>query len=311
MNRKALVKRAYEVKNFFTLKNPVYSRVVKRLIISMLTYDIGKGDITTDVLLRESKKGEAKIVANSDGILAGGEEFSWLYARHGVSVKQKKNDGEQIKRGDVLFVLKGDFRMLLLLERTGLNLLQRMSGIATKTNRVAKMVEDAILVLATRKTYWSYLDKKAVYIGGGYPHRLGLYDAVLIKDNHLKAMKKEADIAVAISRAWTKRNKTRFIEIEVRNKEEAIQVARKFRELQESKPTKTPCIIMFDNMKPHDIHETIKTLKEMGLYEFSLFEASGGINEYNVKQYATTGVDAVSLGSLTHSAEALDIKEVF
>ena len=203
---------------------------------------------------------------------------------------------------------------ILYLERTGLNLLQRMSGIATETSEiVGKSKRKGFAITATRKTHWGYFDKKAVTVGGGYSHRLGLHESFLIKDTHLGMLKKqkvENPINVALEKAWKRRNRSVFIEIEVKNVQESIRAAKKFKELQDStEDDKRPCVIMLDNMSPEDIRKTIDELKKNGLYDHVLLEASGEINKDNIVEYAKTGVDVCSLGYLTHSPKSINISQ--
>jgi nicotinate-nucleotide pyrophosphorylase (carboxylating) len=161
-------------------------------------------------------------------------------------------------------------------------------------------------VAATRKTSLKYLDKKAVFLGGGLTHRFGLWDSILIKDNHLEALKSEGVtgyIETAIAKASEFADKVGFIEIEVTSHEEAVRAARKFNDLR----LKKPCVVMLDNMTPTAIEGVIETLRKGGLYDSVLLEASGEITPENIREYARTGIDVVSLGYLTHSARILDM----
>lgn len=280
-------------------------------------------DLTSKAVLKQNKTVHGIIKAKEDGILAGIEDIAMFYARHGILTRMQRWDGNEIKKGDIIAELEGDEKEFLKLERTGLNILQRMSGIATHTKKLADMVKPYnTKVVGTRKTLLNYLDKKAIKIGGGLPHRMGLYDAILIKDNHLSAIKEEGIedvIEEAIERAYATRNKyhPKFIEIEITNVEEAVRAAEKYRKLYEHILAKkwaygaeeTPFIIMFDNMKPAAIKKAVNELKKQGLYDYVLLEASGGINEKNIKQYARSGVDTISVGWITHSVKALDISQ--
>ena len=187
----------------------------------------------------------------------------------------------RIEKGDAIIKLVGGIKTILKLERTILNILQRMSGIATQTAHLVKLCPH-VLICPTRKTQWGLLDKKAVTVGGGGTHRLGLYDWILIKDNHLKISNFEFRIL------------NKFWEIEVKNE----------KELKKAIALK-PDVIMFDNFKPNQIKKLIKILHEK--HPQIIFEASGGINEETIKNYSQTGVDVISLGALTHSTKALDI----
>ena len=208
-----------------------------------------------------------------------------------------------------------------------------MSGIATATKKLADITQPYdVKIVGTRKTLLNYFDKKAIKVGGGLPHRMGLYDAIMIKDNHLEAIREEGienEIETAIERAYAvaDRYKPNFIEIEVSTLNDTIKAANKFKEIVYRKANEffedprlepkakyeyihtMPNIIMLDNMKPSEIKKTVKELKKQNLYDFVLLEASGGITEKNIKQYAATGVDAISIGAITHSVKALDISQ--
>jgi nicotinate-nucleotide pyrophosphorylase (carboxylating) len=182
-----------------------------------------------------------------------------------------------------------------------------MSGIATETRCLVDSLKGYnTRVAATRKTLWKYLDKKAVFLGGGLTHRLGLWDSILIKDNHLESLKRDGTknpVEKAITLASRFADKVGFIEIETTNQNEAIKAARKFKQLK----LKKPCVIMLDNVQLDEIGQIIETLKNEILYDYVLLEASGNITSDNIKQYAETGVDVISLGYLTHSAKIFDM----
>jgi nicotinate-nucleotide pyrophosphorylase (carboxylating) len=216
---------------------------------------------------------------------------------HEVEVAFEKQDGDAIHPGDTLLRAEGDESKLLSLERVGLNLLQRMSGIATASRCLqerARRSSSATRIVGTRKTPWGLLDKRALHLGNGGTHRLGLGDAIVIKNNHLAliAGREEDGVPIAIEKAWRLRAESAFIEIEVRGEAAARAAAQTFRRLQEEAPEQYPCLLMLDNMVPDEI---------------GVIEASGGISEANVDAYAACGVDAISVGALTHSARALDI----
>jgi nicotinate-nucleotide pyrophosphorylase (carboxylating) len=182
-----------------------------------------------------------------------------------------------------------------------------MSGIATETKRLVDLIEDSgTKIAATRKTLWRYLDKKAVYVGGGLTHRLGLWDSILIKDNYLQALRTKGEskpVEKSLVKTAEFASKVDFIEIEVANQEEALAAARKFKQLK----LKKPCIIMLDNWNPNEIVQMTEKLRKARLYDYVLLEASGNITPENIKEYAETGIDVISLGYLTHSARILDM----
>ncbi len=305
MNRKHMLNKAFQRGHLLTLKNRFYKDWITKFIIEETKGDIGKGDITSNSVLRNGKKVKAAVYSRSEGIIAGIEEVSLLLKNYKIKIKQLKKDGSKMKKGTQILRIEGNEKNILKLERSVLDILSRMSGIATLTDTLIK--KNRVAIAPTRKTQWRYLDKKAVYIGGGLTHRLALWESILIKDNHLTALSKEtADIIeTAIERAWKNRKKGIFIEIEVTDEAQAIEAAKKFSQLD---IRSTPCLIMLDNMAPAKIKKIIRRLKKLGLFDHVLIEASGGITPDNIHQYAKTGVDVVSMGYLTTAQRSLDIK---
>ncbi len=262
-----------------------------------LAEDIGDGDHSTLSAIRADAQGNAKLLVKEDGVLAGLEEALQIFKLYDSSLKITgfKNDGDKILVGDIVFEVDGAARSILTTERLVLNIMQRMSGIATQTRKLVDMVKHTqVTLLDTRKTtpLFRYFEKKAVKIGGGDNHRMGLYDMVMLKDNHI-------DYSGGVKAAITKtkeylqqNNKPLKIEVEVRN----------FRELDELLDTGGIDIIMLDNFTPEDIKKAL--LKIKGLYKV---EASGGINKDNLVSFAETGVDFISIGALTHQIKSLDL----
>jgi nicotinate-nucleotide pyrophosphorylase (carboxylating) len=168
-----------------------------------------------------------------------------------------------------------------------------------------------MVVVGTRKTPWGLLDKRALHLGGGGTHRLGLGDAILVKNNHLAllAAREEEAAPIAIQRAWKLRDEAVFIEVEVRSKNGAVAAAKEFRRLREKDSTACPCWLLLDNTPPSAIRDVLQTLRAEHLLEHVLIEASGNITEENIEEYAESGVDAASSGALTHSARALDLSQ--
>jgi len=233
-------------------------------------------------------------------------------SREGIESTLGKRDGDLLGDGETLLEFSGGRDDLLALERVGLNLLQRMSGIATLTRSYQERVRrhnPEALVVGTRKTPWGLLDKRALHLGGGGTHRLGLWDAILIKNNHLAllANREEEAVPLAIDRAWASRNGAAFVEVEVRSQESALVAARTFRRRQDTEPGACPCLVMLDHFSPADAARLVETLRRENLLEHVLIEASGNISESNLEDYADSGADALSIGSLTHSALALDL----
>jgi nicotinate-nucleotide pyrophosphorylase (carboxylating) len=261
-------------------------------------------------------RASAVVVAREAGVVAGMEEFADLYARHHAEVALEKRDGEAIRAEDVVLRVQGDQAALLGLERIGLNLLQRMSGIATAARRMQDLVREngwQTRVVGTRKTPWGLLDKRTLHLAGVGTHRLGLGDAILIKNNHLKLLggREEDAVRQAIERAWSRRGPAAFIEVEVRSEAEARVAGETFRALRQGEGASEdyPCIVMVDNLEPRQVHGIVEMLEREHLWDDTLVEASGGISESNFLEYAACGVDAVSIGVLTHLARALDISE--
>ena len=308
MNRQKFVEIAYQKGKELNLNNKQYLSWLDDFFNKQYCADVGAGDITSKAVLFKNEFKTAFFKVKSRGFLGGLEEVSWFLKKHQLDANLCFSDGEEVMKGETVLIVKGDQKTILATERIVLNVLQRMSGITTETKRLGDLLKDSnTQIAATRKTLLSYIDKKAIYLGGGLTHRFGLWDSILIKDNHLEALKSEgiADYAeVAIARASVYADSVRFIEIEVTTVEEAVTAARKFRNLH----LKTPCAIMLDNMKPAMIAETLETLRECDpLYDSVLLEASGEITSENIHEYAKTGVDVISLGYLTHSSTVLDL----
>lgn len=307
MDRQKLVKLAYQKGNKLTLHNSTYLHWLEAFFEKETQDDIGAGDITTQTILTENKPRKAFLNAKEAGVIGGIEEVSWFLRKHNLEVKVCIKDGQEVLVGKTILEIQGKQKDILATERIALNVIQRMSGIASETKRLVDIVKNyGTRIAATRKAPLRYLDKKAVFLGGGLTHRFGLWDAILIKDNHLETLKSAGAkdyIEVAITKASAFADKVAFIEIEVTSHEEAIRAATKFKALQ----LKTPCVVMLDNMAPKAIGKIIETLRENNLYDSVLLEASGNITPKNIQEYARTRIDIVSLGYLTHSAKVLDM----
>ncbi len=260
-----------------------------------LKEDVGFGDLTSNLIL-EDLEAKAIIIVKEDCIIAGLEEAKSLLELLGCKLKPFFKDGEYVKANSIVAEVRGKAKILLMVERTLLNLLMRMSGVATVTRRAVDLVKDInakVKVACTRKTLPGFriFDKRAVEIGGGDTHRLRLDDCILIKDNHLKLLSLE----LAIKKAKEKVSFTKKIEVEVSNKDEAVKAAKLGAD-----------IIMVDNFTPEGIKEVVDELKKLNLRDKVILEASGKINFENIKDYALSGVDVISLGFITHSARAID-----
>lgn len=273
------------------MKNSAYASFVNNFFIQELAQD-GE-DITSKVLFGAKKiPARAQIVAKESGVLAGQEEVMHFFS---FAQKWRKKDGAIVKKGDTLAEFTADAQEIIKAERVILNFLSRMSGIATMTKKVAEKLPKGVAVAATRKTLWGVLDKKAVSIGGGLTHRLGLNDAILIKENHLALLAGGAKEAMEkVARA--PENLGAFWEIEVETAEEFFAALK-------TAPHKHPGVIMFDNFPAKKIALILaRTPQPKNIF----FEASGGINEKNVLAYAKTGVAVLSCGFLTKNAHSLD-----
>jgi nicotinate-nucleotide pyrophosphorylase (carboxylating) len=263
----------------------------------MLTDDLGLGDVTVQTLIPSNLTANAVVISKEDGVAAGIEEVTILAEYLGLKVEAKVIDGDAFKNKHVLMEISGDAQTILSSERTILNLLSRMSGIATTTRKLTEKIKKAgakAKIAATRKSAPGllYFDKRAVAIGGGDPHRLHLDDMVLIKDNHLAIV---GSIEEAVKRAKANTSFTKKIEVEVTNVEDSLKAAKAGAD-----------IIMLDNFSPQQAKDTADTLQKAGFGSL-LLEVSGGVTSGNLLEYAEAKVDIISMGELTHSVKALDI----
>jgi nicotinate-nucleotide pyrophosphorylase (carboxylating) len=266
---------------------------IKTIILNALQEDIGNGDVTTLCTVSPEATLEGTFLAKEDGVIAGLEvaklTFSLLDER--VQLTPTAADGDWVEKGQIIASIIGPGQAILSGERVALNFLQRMSGIATFTRHFVEAVQrTSTIILDTRKTAPGLraLDKWAVRLGGGQNHRFGLYDMVLIKDNHIAAV---GNISEAVARVWATDDRKRLIEVEVKN----------LAELQEALDLKVDRILL-DNMSPAEIQEAVHLANGR-----VPLEASGNISLENVAAIAATGVDYISIGMLTHSVKAMDI----
>jgi len=263
----------------------------KKQLIEFLAEDIGKGDITSDLLPK--KKIIARIISRERAIIAGVNYAKEIFKLKGCNVTIVKKDSNKVNPNDIILKITGDAEKILACERTALNLLTRMSGIATQTNELVKKISNKKTKLyATRKTApgLRYFDKEAVEIGGGVRHRLRLDEMVMIKDNHIAI---NDSLISLIKKA---KRKHRKFEVEVENTADAVLAARE-----------GATIIMLDNFTPEQIKKTIQVLKVEKLRDKVLLEASGGISAKNIAKYGKTGVDIISVGSITNSVKGIDM----
>ncbi|TET19137.1 carboxylating nicotinate-nucleotide diphosphorylase [Candidatus Bathyarchaeota archaeon] len=273
-------------------------RVLEEKIRKFLEEDVGQGDITTALAVSSGTIVEAEVVAKEAGVIAGIEEALTFLESLKLQAEALVTDGSKIERKTTIMKIVGDARTLLSTERTLLNLLTRMSGIATATNRLIKKVRGAgykTRIACTRKVAPGllYFDKRAVMLGGGDTHRLHMDDLVLIKDNHLAII---GNVADAVKKVRNTVSFSKKIEVEVTDVKEALVAAKAGAD-----------IVMFDNFSPQQVKEAVALLEREGFRNKILIEASGRITERNILEYAATGVDILSLGELTDSVKALDM----
>jgi nicotinate-nucleotide pyrophosphorylase (carboxylating) len=272
-------------------------KLVEDKLKALLAEDVGQGDVTAAAVVAAGLKVKAEVIAKEDGVAAGLEEATILAESLGLEAKANVADGAKIKNKQVILTVSGDAQTILTMERTLLNLLSRMSGIATQTSTLSAKLQKAGVkakIAATRKSAPGllYFDKKAVVIGGGDAHRLHLDDMVLIKDNHLAIV---GGIEAAVKTAKATASFTKKIEVEVTNEADALKAAKAGAD-----------IVMLDNFSPAQANAAREKLMRAG-FRNVLLEVSGGINSENLLEYANAQVNVISMGALTHSVKALDI----
>ena len=266
---------------------------IKKELLRFISEDIQGGDITS--VLLPKKKIKAKIISRQEGVLAGVKFAGDIFRLKGCNVKIIKKDGAKLKSNQIILQISGNAGTVLSCERTALNLLSRMSGIATQTNFLVskiRKINKKTKLYSTRKTApgLRFFDKEAIMIGGGHKHRMSLNDMVMIKDNHLLVTNSMEGI---IKNA---RKRHKHVEVEVENQRDAILAA-----------NSGATIAMLDNFSPVQIKKTITELQKKKLRNKVKLEASGGINSKNIAAYAKTGVDMISVGSITNSVKGLDL----
>jgi len=267
---------------------------IREVLANFLQEDIGAGDITSDTIIPVDLKANAEVLSKSrSAIVCGLEEASILFDISGCKTEVLVKDGSNVINGTTVMNVSGCARAILKTERTALNLIMRMSGIATETRKIADLAK-GVTILATRKTApgLRYFDKKAVVLGGGSPHRMRLDDMVLIKDNHL-ALSSDPEECIRLSRK--KIGSSIKIECEAKSKEEALKVVSAGADL-----------VMLDNFTPELARKTIEQITKMGKRKDVMIELSGGINQRNIQDYLQAKPDFISLGSITHSPRAAD-----
>lgn len=264
-------------------------------VLDWLQEDVGIWDETSRALFGEEMKVVGRVVSNSFGVVACVNEIKDFLGRVGFEVTVLKKDGDEVKPKDIVMEIRGDAKKLFELERLILNLLAHSSGVATETKKLVDATKGfEVKIAATRKTLpgLRYFEKRAVLIGGGDPHRFNLDDSILIKDNHIKVV---GSVKEAIRRAKSRTSFVKKVEVEVGSPEDALEAARAGAD-----------IIMLDNVTAEDAKKAVRLLEEAGIRERVILEVSGGIKLENAREYASTGVDVLSSGYITISAQALD-----
>jgi nicotinate-nucleotide pyrophosphorylase (carboxylating) len=270
---------------------------VKQFIAQALAEDLGQGDVTTEALISKTQRGRASIIAKASGIIAGVEIAKQVFLKVDPELKLAIliEDGAEVKPGDIVAKIEGRVASILQAERIALNFLQHLSGVASATSHYVQAVNGLpVKIIDTRKTTPGLrtLEKYAVRVGGGKNHRMHLGDGILIKDNHLAALRRQGlSIKEIVNKTHQKASPKLKIEVEVKSPREAAEAAEAGAD-----------IIMLDNMGLEDMRQAVQLVKGR-----ALIEASGGITLDKVRAVAQTGVDIISIGAITHSAKALDI----
>ncbi|MDP2798065.1 MAG: carboxylating nicotinate-nucleotide diphosphorylase [Methanoregula sp.] len=264
-------------------------------LLHFIDEDAPSGDVTSEAVIPDICC-RAEISAEQTGIIAGLCEATMLFSHYGVAVEQFAQDGQNVKAGDKLLSLTGDAKKILLVERTALNIIGRMSGIATRTREMADIISEKnpqCRVAGTRKTCPGFraLDKKAVQLGGGEPHRGSMSDGILIKDNHLALVPLKKAITAAKKITLYKK-----IEVEVETPADALLAA-----------SAGADIILLDNMNPGQVKTTLDALRKKGLRDRVLIELSGGIEPNTLRDFADLEVDVISMGALTHTVKNFSV----
>jgi nicotinate-nucleotide pyrophosphorylase (carboxylating) len=273
-------------------------KVMEEKLRQILAEDLGQSDVTSAAIVPSDLAVSGVVVAKETGIASGIEEIMTLAAMLELKAEAKVAEGEEIKKGQSIMKISGNAQNILSVERTMLNLLSRMSGIATATKRLTeklKKVNSKAKIAATRKTAPGllYFDKKAVLAGGGDPHRLHLDDMILVKDNHVTIV---GGVEKAVKKAKQNCSFSKKVEVEVTNVADALKAVEAGAD-----------IVMLDNFSPKKVAETVEEFKKVGFFGKVMLEVSGGITEQNIVEYASAHVDFISIGTLTHSVRALDM----
>ncbi len=303
MKRIDVIKTAY---GFSLTKS--YWEYVNTFLVNPFFLDTRSGDRSSDLVFDTKQIVKSHIIAKEGGIFLGKLEIEFLLNKSEVELSFSFNfeEGDEFKNGDILIDIVGDIREILRIERSVLNLLMRLCGVASFTQGIASKLDSGVFLAATRKTLWGALDKRAVHIGGGLSHRLNMSDAVIIKDTHLDFLKRDFEKFFAIlSKKIAQISGLRFCEIEIENKNEFKFCCNHLVKFLKKYPSEV-FILMFDNMTAKNISECLNSI-EKSKYNNLLFEASGGIDRENYLSYSQSGVDVLSSSMLTQGVKSLDL----
>ncbi len=313
MNRSSLRNLTHNAGDRLTPSDPVYKQWIFRYTFLELEKDLGAlGDITSDALFPGARNGTAIIYARAAGIIAGLQEIEYFLVTSSREFRSRAGDlavtflcedGASLKPGQKILKIHGEIKDILKVERTVLNLLSRMSGVATLTREFVN-VAPGVLVTPTRKTLWGLLDKRACVLGGAGTHRLSLEDAILVKDTHRAAYK--GSLGEMLVKIMEQKPAGRFLEVEVEEARDAVIAAETYVEWKRVHKNAPPLCIMYDNFTPSELSSAVKVLRKEKHYDDILLEASGGVTQENITEYASSGVDIISIGALTHSSHSMD-----
>jgi len=305
-SRPEQIKRCFDASQELRVTNQNYRRMVLSLFENLLATDSTGGDVSQHPAQYFRQKCRAVIKSKSPAVIAGLAEIQTFLNRKGLKSESKFIDGDQVKDNDIVLTIHGRSGQILLLERTILNILQRLSGIATITAQYTQAIGGLpCFVAATRKTLWGALDKSALQYGGGLTHRLNLSDAAMLKENHLAILKKSGDpqaLRNTLKAIAAIEPPLSFVEVEVTNADEFRQVVDIYKTITDD----IELVIMFDHFNPANIQRLIEATRNEGAYPRILFEASGNITLETIRDYAASGVDVISIGALTHSVKSAD-----
>jgi len=309
MDKNSLILKYFQKDSLLKVTNVTYSSSISDLFRWLVNNDEAKKDITSKSLHLDTFT-RTKIIAIKNTVMAGLEEISYLLKiSSGLSFEPLTKDGDEVKAGQTVARLSGIGSEILGLERTVLNILQRMSGIATSTHEYVMLVKPGNpYVAATRKTPYMSLDKKAVILGGGITHRLSLRDGILVKDNHINILRNKfrldkKDCMTGVVQEICGSVVKMLIEIETENEEEVFQTIEAFQKYNKNNYLS----IMFDNFLPERVEKVLREVRKRYPDNLTIFEGSGGVNKDNLKKWEKSRVDIVSVGALTHSFEAANL----